>query len=838
MVRWVYQQLWESGPCQRELDRSRLKAFQMLLLQVCCCVVFQTQPPVATRENTYSSCENNTRERAQTQHWNMAHFTTSDPVLACLWTFCSKLDHTQRKSLLTLSRSQTIPDPDTSPVLYAKTLPVLNVMSMVKPFRHPAETPFTEEGHTISTLVTSPLFAGLVISFALGVGLTEEQIEHGRWVSFQKEFLATQTIRGPSTWDWDSIIAGRGGDSVIHPHQPYLSKLQRTFSVGISKLRTRIRHRTLFPHYSRRGTSSETSTLLRVRAADRRRYKVHGNVKTFHRGLSISSVTSLDIVHHYVRTGVWIGGRTEMKQKWYPNGLLPRTYFSWGGSDIAISSYLRDFFNELCDCFGPTDRRNRVQPDWLYDPQADTSSGGFAFYDLTSFTSWFHEQVPFLRALARFFSGTPVFLLSVDLTLQQYDLGSLISDYIASCNNFPEYTISASLLDWDEQARDITHIHQCAGFLGIPGNLATCTLPHGLAMASRFRDEHQIQVPGDDIGFSFRDQGDKTDSMHIASTVGVFQQDKVYSLPEASVYLKRSVLDYGHSIDLSPQLVYPLLPFLIDPDGHSTISPQYTKIDRELLRPRAARVLVSFLRDLWDFRHGNLSDSEHHTILRYLRAVHDLVGLPYGAILQGKLVGDFDEERSYPGVSVKFPIEEDDCLAYDPDRLFASKYVDMFRIRMTSDVPVSEAFLELNEGDVINIPIHKGWKLLEDMGYVEVLGIPGDVITLIGVEAKLAYLSSQRPNLRQVRVTSRVETSQLVAVGILVADVDSGEILPGGREGLRGVRGEDLWRRTDYIDLDMVKDIPFRSVADGLYEESVVEDTPSGAYVDLDNLDY
>jgi hypothetical protein len=767
----------------------------------------------------------------------MATFSTSDHTLSCLWTFCSKLDYTQRKALLTLARSQTIPDPDTSPVLFSKTLSVLNVMSMVHPFRHPAETPFTDEGYTISTLVTSPLFAGLVISFALGVSLTREQIEDGRKVSFVKEFNATQTIRKESSWDWDVILSGNDRSSVVHPMQPSLSRLQRNFSSNISNFRNRLRYRILLPHYSRNGISSESSTLLRVRLSSRSSYRVHGSRKTFHKGINVASITSLDIVHHYVRTGVWIKGRTEMKQKWYPNGLLPRTYFSWGGSDISISSYLRDFFNDLCDCFPPTDRKNRVQPDWLYDPNADTDRGGFAFYDLTSFTSWFHEQVPFLHALARYFDDTPVFLLSVNLSLELYHVGPLIRSYIASCNDFPEYIMSGSMSGWVDQYNDISYIHQCAGFLGIPGNLATCTLPHGLAMASRFTKERQLQVPGDDIGFSFRDDQSKTDTMHVASTVGVFQQDKVFSLPETSVYLKRSVLDYGDSIDLAPQLIYPLLPFLLDPDKQSTSSPQYTRIDSDQLRPRAARVLVSFLRDLWDFRKGYLKANEYTTILQYVRTVHDMVGLPYGAILQGKLVGDFDELKSYPGISVKFPVDEDDCLSSNPDRLFASKYVDMFRVRMTSDVPVSEPFLELEEGEVINVPINKGWKMLEDMGFVEVLGIPGEVITLIGVEAKLAYLSSRRPNLREVRVQSRLETHQLVAVGILVSDDDSGEVLPGGISGLRDTRGEDLWRASSYIDLDAV-DIPFRSTHREGTIDLLDEDDLLSPHVDLDNLDY
>jgi len=83
------------------------------------------------------------------------------------------------------------------------------------------------------------------------------------------------------------------------------------------------------------------------------------------------------------------------------------------------------------------------------------------------------------------------------ISLTEHDLGALIDAYTDQTTDFAEFVVSKKLLPDEE---DRVWRHQCAGFLGIPGNLITCTLAHGLALASLYDSETELQVPGDDVG--------------------------------------------------------------------------------------------------------------------------------------------------------------------------------------------------------------------------------------------------------------------------------------------------------------------------------------------------
>jgi hypothetical protein len=739
----------------------------------------------------------------------------SDSTLTELWAGCSSCSPRDRKALITLARSQSIPDSN-SPILLAKVQPILDRMTDTPPFTNISTTTLNLFGLAILTLIQQPHLCGLLIVYSLGAPQSESIIADGFFESFRKELSATQTRRKPSTWNWDAILSGRlPRGSIVHEGVPDLSPLHRRFASSLRLFRTRQEGRIIFPHYSRRGVSRETASLL-LNRIDKRAQRVHGPRHTFHRHLKYGNITSLDIVHNYIRTGIWIRGRTEMKQRWYPNGLVPRTYFSWGGDAIVYSSYLRGFFNDLADTFGPTQRHNRVQPDWLLDSRI-TSTGGFGFYDLTSFTSWFHEQVPFLWSLSRYFSGVTVFLLGPELGLIESDLGCMIENYIRWCNDFPSFVLSRKL---SQDVVDIVvYSHQCAGFLGVPGNLITCTLPHGLAIASNFTEDRQIQIPGDDVGFSFLDEDHKSDTLKLAGSLGVLQYDKVYFLPQLCVYLKRRVIDLGTSIQLADMLIYPLLPYLIPRDAQrSNLPPQYRLPDPADVTRRACAVLAAFHRDLWDITGGSISVSDNNLILSFLRGIHRLMHIPEGAVFQSRLYGEdgFVEHSDLQGVTIKFPVDDDDCLYYDPVLSFSSRYVETMRIRSTLDVKVTEDIQDLYAGQTIFVPKKRGWTFLEDMGYVDIVGIPGEVITLFGVDAKEAFLMSKEPNLREVHVLADIKVCQLVSLGILQpSDSNLGEFIGGFGYVERDIRSEQSWRYGRYIDLDDPKGFGRSSKAGG-----------------------
>lgn len=739
-------------------------------------------------------------------------------TLELLAEFCRNLTFSERKALITLARSQSIPDPDTSPVLFSKVVPILHRLVTFPPYTSVANQ-LSELGRVVIQLLSSSLTCGLLIVYSLGVELSEAAVKDGKVESFSKELLATQTYRSPGRWNWPAILQpDMHRNEVIHPMFPRLSRLQRLFSKALPNVKRRYEGRIILPHYTGRGISSETSRMLLERVSTGRVHKCHGNPRTFHRNLDRLNVTSRDVVHHYVRSGQWVYGKVEMKQRWYPHGLLPRTYFAWGGCDIAVSGYLRNFFNDLGDAFPPTHRHNRVQPDWLSDP---SSSGGFLFYDLTSFTSWFHEQVPFLNSLEEYFSGVTVYLIGEDLSLTQHDLGSLIGGYVDWCNNFSEFVISGNI-GLEGFSSEIFR-HWCSGFLGIPGNLITCTIPHGLAIASQFENEHQLQVPGDDVGASYRDEDHRQDTMLCASTLGVLQFDKVFSTPGLSVYLKRLVLDLGGRISLAPMLIYPLLPYLIDPTSRTPYrSNRFRLPDRKKLRSRACSVLVSFHRDLWKITKGDIDTESAEIIILFLRHVHDMVGLPYGSIFQGRLYGgDDDSSDQYPGISVKFPVDESAILHCNPDLEFAGKFVTRMSIRLTNEVVVSDISEGLQQGERIIVNRNRSWTFLEDMGYVKIIGIPGELVELVGEAARDAYLFSAEPSLREVAILSDLDTQQLVAAGVLELDGSGYFSSPNDDSIPRFDMNTRSWRYRKYVDLDDPKSAGFYGRSHDWIQEGV-----------------
>jgi len=636
-----------------------------------------------------------------------------------------------------------------------------------------------------------------LIVFALGVALTDDQVREGKLISFNKELLATQTGRKEPAWNWDAILDPlyHPGE-IIHPLYPSLSPLQRQFSKRLPGFRSSYSGRILLPHYSRRGVSRESATWLLERSrVDKRR--LYGPRRTFHRNLDRRNVTSLDVVHHYIRSGEWAAGRTEMKQAWTPSIILPRTYFCWSGQDIAVAGYLRNFFNDLGDLFDPTHRRNRVQPDWLQSRSRNLQ--GFFFYDLTSFTSWFHEQVPFLRSLARRFAGVPVYLVGERLSLTVHDLGSLIDGYTDKTTDFAQFVVSGNLIGEDFGGETFTH--QCAGFLGIPGNLITCTIAHGLALASLYADPRELQVPGDDVGAAYFGEESLADGMKCASTLGVLQFDKVFRLPQLSLYLKRLVVDLGASISLAPMLIYPLLPYLVNPrDSSRHRSNQFRIPPSDRLHSRAAHVLVAFHRDLWRLRRGDVDDYSAEIIRLLIRRIHDQVGLPYGAIFQGRLYGSDDPESDhlFVNIPVKFSIDDDGWVFQNPDLVFAGRYVTRMTVRDTTGFEIDH-FESLSEGQTIIVRNSKSWRFLEDMGLVDIAGIPGEKIELIGKDARDAFLFSSEPVLREVRVLVDLEPSQLVAAGCIRSPD-----LPSYTESATPALDYNLqsWRYRRYVDLD------------------------------------
>jgi hypothetical protein len=92
----------------------------------------------------------------------MKALNTADYDLEALNALCSRLGFDERKALITLARSQTLPDPIQSPILFSKVRVLLDKLSMYPPYQN-ADTPLLPEGHLIIRLLRSPLISSLIL---------------------------------------------------------------------------------------------------------------------------------------------------------------------------------------------------------------------------------------------------------------------------------------------------------------------------------------------------------------------------------------------------------------------------------------------------------------------------------------------------------------------------------------------------------------------------------------------------------------------------------------------------------------------------------------------------
>jgi hypothetical protein len=182
-------------------------------------------------------------------------------------------------------------------------------------------------------------------------------------------------------------------------------------------------------------------------------------------------VTCGDLERLYAETGCKIGGPVEVRSAWKYNDLKPRVYFARGGTVHHASKYTQQIFNVILDCFPEVDKTERFLEPCSGIDDDETS----VIYDYESFTSSLEEIKNFIGQLAMFFGDTEVTVIDSQRGPVQITVGEILLDYNAKCNEYAEF--DASRLTSDPEFRSL--FHTC-GMLGVPGNISSCTLLHGI----------------------------------------------------------------------------------------------------------------------------------------------------------------------------------------------------------------------------------------------------------------------------------------------------------------------------------------------------------------------
>jgi len=419
--------------------------------------------------------------------------------------------------------------------------------------------------------------------------------------------------------------------------------------------------------------------------------------------------TQPDLENVYLRYGdVLSGGSCEVKQRWYTSGLVPRTYYAAGSDAYHKSKYLRDAFNRLCDLLPPTERFARVNTRRIV---LSSPASHAIIYDLTSFTSNMHEQRHFLDRLSLYCRGRHVRIMDSIEGIIEVDLGVLIDQY-NDLNKNPTYSSSKLL------GKGLFLDHHIAGFLGVYGNLATCTFLHGAVMSCVVESFQQLGIAGDD---GIIDSYDDWMTFFAIRLLGLMEESKGYSTidPGNQVYLKRPVRQFGARIYSESFALYSMLEHIFEEDDKRFFPAPRSKLER---KKSLASSIVSYLRSLRPL----LLDRDRLTEVRkflgmvYSRAQFPECGhvpylhLDFGShqkTLPSVLVPSLDSigqdpieytiKSLYSG-SVVLPHRSPERIEMDSDVLFAgSEFVCTGSQRLTYYRKMG--FLEIHQDDVLYV---------------------------------------------------------------------------------------------------------------------------------------
>jgi len=180
-----------------------------------------------------------------------------------------------------------------------------------------------------------------------------------------------------------------------------------------------------------------------------------------------------------------------MRSAFMYGDIRPRVYFARGPDVYYDSRYIQAIFNTILDAFPMVHRKSRYMIDVIRSSKEET----LFIYDYSSFTSTLHEIRNFTSALARYFDDTYVYLFDTHFGIVPKCVGEMLDDFNNTCNLEPVFDT------WkfgDLSDSEGTHQSHNCGMLGVPGNISSCTLLHGLHLAILVLAVEACRCVGDD----------------------------------------------------------------------------------------------------------------------------------------------------------------------------------------------------------------------------------------------------------------------------------------------------------------------------------------------------
>lgn len=452
----------------------------------------------------------------------------------------------------------------------------------------------------ITPLCQSPLFAGLILHLVLSAPMSRREVEQVYTASMLKEVTVMESVKRTNTLNFD-VFFGYSSMPLLDflpPNEAMAKRIQGFIDSWIEETKKHI----LYPKVGSKTVSKVTGSMLKSTFPD---YSQASDI----------GYTPIDLERVYEQFGIKIGGPCEMRQKWYPANLQPRTYYTTGGDAYHSSKYLADPLTNLCNILPATNRYLRVEPGRIVIRDC---SDDVIYYDLSSFTSNLHVHYEFMVRLSQYCHGEIVEVLDARQGIVNRDLGDLILEYADTNLRNPTYTLPSKYGD-----PSVVHYHGIAGFLGVYGNIASATFIHGVVMTMMHEHLDENNVAGDD-GLDVSPDVNLT--LRVIRSLGSVVDEKTFRDSEGCcIHLKRPIHRIGNRLLHGMLSTWPSLePLLQVTDPRY---PYYQGLSNREKKDIVASSITAFLQKLESL---HLTDDDRDLVDAHLSHMYDTYKLPRG----------------------------------------------------------------------------------------------------------------------------------------------------------------------------------------------------------------
>jgi hypothetical protein len=376
--------------------------------------------------------------------------------------------------------------------------------------------PFLDYIRWISELVHRPVTMSLLSVFIRAAPYEDyTTVQQALEQTIEKELIAAVNVYHPVKLDY-RVILDKNPAFRLHSFDPRSNpdpRVAQSLFDDFQRSKERLRYSTIFPDISRKTVGLSSACIFRSLYNDYG--QTFGTDEEAHGG-----ITTRDIEQLYHETGVESDGPVEVRSAWKYNDLKPRVYYARGGTTYHASKYIQPLFNVIIDELPEVHRKDR-----FFEPSdmTLTSDDLVIIYDYESFTSWLDEIKRFIEALAVFMDDCEIAIFDSRNGPTQTTVGNLLRRYNRECNMHAEFDCRKL-----PGCEDFPILMHTCGMLGIPGNIFSCTLLHGIVIRFIAGQRRARSVGDDGKVYTTARIGHTEGSVHRdLSSIGRLQQEKM-----------------------------------------------------------------------------------------------------------------------------------------------------------------------------------------------------------------------------------------------------------------------------------------------------------------------